>query len=149
MEEPLFSRAAARWRTGCQSHTEAHEESLHTNTLLHWLFSSFYQSGHPADKLYILIWILWLKSNCSKISPRLNKMIKMKCILIPMLLQRLVHVLVLWNSKSFACNSIFVLELSIWIMMGHLIFSKDGAIVSTFLVKEILKDSSSAFQQVA
>lgn len=57
-----------------------------------------------------------------------------------MLLQRLVYVPVLWNSISFACNSIFVLEPSIWIMMGHLIFRKDGAVKSIFLIRENLKN---------
>lgn len=45
---------------------EACAGTLNTSTLLHWLFSSFYQFGLPVVKLYILIWILWLKSNCSE-----------------------------------------------------------------------------------
>lgn len=69
----FLSHFALGWRnhsvkaaTSWQSHTEALAGSLHTSTLLHWLFSSFYQYGLSAEKLYILIWIMWLNSNCSE-----------------------------------------------------------------------------------
>jgi len=52
-----------------------------------------------------------------------------------MLLQIVVNVKSIWQSKSSAYSSIFMLEPTIWFMLGLLIFSKVGAVTVILLIQ--------------